>query len=275
VIVAAAAAFLFVVLNRDAAPKTTVVVCPPTNDVGPFRVDVVAGSPRCGGQPVAGPVTLATGAWLETDRQSRAVVAVADVGALELSPDTRLALISTSADEHRFSMSRGKIHAKVDAPPRLFVVTTPSAEAVDLGCEYDLEVDADGGSSITVTDGAVSLEGTTHSITVLAGYRARTLPSIGPTPAVRIEAPDELFEASVAVARGTGKLDAVLSPATSEDTATLIGLFPLVSQTQCEQVHSRLQQLSPMPFPWEQTDYGCEDISTLREAWTNLLSQTW
>ena len=57
------------------------------------------------------------------------------------------------------SLSKGAIHARIWAPPKQFFVNTPSATAVDLGCEYTLQVDEDGGGLIRVTLGWVSFEG--------------------------------------------------------------------------------------------------------------------
>src|SRR5207248_1979033 len=81
------------------------------------------------------------GAWLETDARSRAKVRVADIGWVDVEPRTRVRLVRASAAEHRLELSRGVLHAAVTAVPRLFVVDTPSAVAVDLGCAYTLEVD--------------------------------------------------------------------------------------------------------------------------------------
>jgi hypothetical protein len=55
------------------------------------------------------------------------------------------------------SLERGALHARIAAPPRLFIVDTPSAMAVDLGCEYKLDVDAAGNSRLHVTSGFVAL----------------------------------------------------------------------------------------------------------------------
>ena len=48
--------------------------------------------------------------------------------------------------------------ARVVAPPRVLVVETPAADAVDLGCAYALEVEADGSTRLSVTSGQVALE---------------------------------------------------------------------------------------------------------------------
>lgn len=101
---------------------------------------------------------LTVGEFLETDTNSRARVEVADIGQVEIAPNSRVRLVNTSSKEHRLSLTRGALQAKIFAPPRLFIVDTPSAVAVDLGCEYTLEVDREGNSRLHVTSGYVALE---------------------------------------------------------------------------------------------------------------------
>ena len=46
--------------------------------------------------------------------------------------------------KHCLRLAHGRLSARVTAPPRLFVVDTPAATAIDLGCAYDLAVLTDG-----------------------------------------------------------------------------------------------------------------------------------
>ena len=100
---------------------------------------------------------LAVGGSLETDGKSRALLNVAQIGTVELEPNSRVRLIETHLTEHRLALDRGKIRAKISAPPRLFFVDTPSAQAIDLGCAYTLEVDDEGRGLLHVTSGWVAL----------------------------------------------------------------------------------------------------------------------
>src|SRR5438874_1836517 len=101
---------------------------------------------------------LGVGEVLETDAASRARITVANIGNVEIEPNSRVRLVGTTTTEHRLSLERGVLQAKISAPPRLFIVDTPSAAAVDLGCEYRLEVDKAGNSHLYVARGFVSLE---------------------------------------------------------------------------------------------------------------------
>src|SRR4029434_1808199 len=96
--------------------------------------------------------------WLETDGRSRAQIAVGSIGNVDIDENTRVRLLQTEPTEHRLELARGKMSARIWAPPRLFFVDTPSAVAADLGCAYTLEVEKHGGSLLRVTSGWVALE---------------------------------------------------------------------------------------------------------------------
>ena len=117
---------------------------------------------------------LLVGQFLETDANSRAKVQVANIGNVEIAPNSRVQLVKSSSTEHRLSLERGVLQAKIFAPPRLFIVDTPSAVAVDLGCAYTLEVDKDGNSKLHVTSGFVALEKDGRESIVPAGAIALT-----------------------------------------------------------------------------------------------------
>ncbi len=106
----------------------------------------------------SGDTRLALGSWLDTGN-ARARVKVADIGHVDLDSNTRVRLLSTNEGEHRLDLRRGRLRALVYAPPRLFLVDTPAATAVDLGCAYSLEVDDHGAGLLHVDSGHVELEG--------------------------------------------------------------------------------------------------------------------
>ena len=66
-----------------------------------------------------------------------------EVGRVDLAPNSVL----RTAGGKRLTLQRGELHAFIWAPAREFVVDTPSARAVDLGCEYTLNVDEKGDGS--------------------------------------------------------------------------------------------------------------------------------
>lgn len=102
------------------------------------------------------------------------------IGEVEVAPNTRVRLPATTPTDHRLDLAQGTSHASIWAPPRLFFVETPSAVAVDLGCEYTLAVDANGRGLLSVAFGWVAFGWQGHETIVPAGAMCETRPGIGP-----------------------------------------------------------------------------------------------
>lgn len=153
--------------NSNANTQTPGVVA------GPYwHYESIVGTAKVGMGSEQG--KLAVGDFLETDARSRARIEVANIGNVEIAPNSRIKLVGTNSEQHRLSLERGGLHAKIAAPPRLFIVDTPSAVAVDLGCEYTLEVDKEGNSKLHVTGGYVALEREGRESIVPAGVMCLT-----------------------------------------------------------------------------------------------------
>jgi len=187
---------------------------PPSTPAAPrqgWAVAPLAGAPRADGRAISGADKLAVGEWLVTDATSRAQLAVADIGSLEIASDTRVRVVRSGPTEHRLELAQGRIHAEVTAPPRLFVVDTPAATATDLGCAYDLDVDRHGTGSLLVTSGWVELGRDAHLVVVPAGARA-DLSTAGPHTPYFIDAGPDFVAALAHLDRApAGSPDALIA----------------------------------------------------------------
>lgn len=187
---------------------------------------------------------LRVGRWLETKTQT--TIAVADIGRVTVEPSSRVRIVETSASRHRLELEQGRLHAKVTAPPRLFVVDTPAAQAVDLGCEYDLSVEASGVTRLEVKVGEVSLEGEGVSSRVSAGAVCRT--QKGHPPGVPRVANASLELSAALDGYELGKpLEAVLAAASARDAISLWNLIARVEVAQRPRVLARLLELIGRP----------------------------
>ena len=139
--------------NIAVVPVTS---APPSSHEKAWEVTSVGGAMHIGDEQISGSSKLKIGEWLETDNESSAKIKVADIGVIKIESNSRLQLVNTDTKEHRISLAQGKMSALIFAPPRLFIVDTPAATAVDLGCSYTLEVDKNGTSYLQVTSGWVS-----------------------------------------------------------------------------------------------------------------------
>ncbi len=184
--------------------------------------------------------------WLEMKPNESATVQIADVGQVTVEPGSRVRLLNTGPAQHRLELSRGTLHARVTAPPRLFVVETPTASAIDLGCAYTLKV-TDEGSELTVESGLVSLAGKGREVTVLEGMRAVSSTSRAPTTPVGIDASPAFIDAVAQFDRdGTG-VDQLLVLARPADAATLWHLLPVAPRARRSAVFGKLRAMVRAP----------------------------
>lgn len=248
------------------------------DDTAPrFAVERLEGAPKVGAAPIAAAGSLVVGQWLETDASSRAKIAVAEIGEVEVGEGSRIRLTATGPMQHRLDLERGAISAKVLAPPRLFVVGTPSATAFDLGCAYALEVDDQGAGALHVHSGWVSLEDGARTAVVPAGASCRTKKGAGPGTPSFDDAPVKLREA---LARfdfeggGDAALGEVIALARKRDALTLWHLISRTEGAARKKVYDRLRALAPPPV-----DVGEPEILKLDrpalDRWMGDLRVTW
>jgi hypothetical protein len=242
-------------------------------------------------QTIAGPGAgssasrLKVGEWLETDSVSRARIDVGEIGRVDVEPNTRLQVIEARGREHRMALTRGIIHARIWAPPKLFFVNTPSATAIDLGCEYTLQVDESGSSLIRVSLGWVSFEANGRESFIPEGAVGRTRPGVGPGTPYYADAPSGYGEALDVLdfeapddPRRAGALDLILSSARRQDALTLWHLLTRGTLAERERVYDRLAQLVAPPAPaTREAVLNNKDRAALDQWWDalGLDSATW
>jgi hypothetical protein len=219
-----------------------------------WRVQSVAGAPVIDGQTIRDDGRLGIGEWLVTDAVSSARVAVGRIGSVEVYPNTRVQLVESKGREHRMSLERGTIHARIWAPPKFFYVNTSAAVAVDLGCEYTLQVDGEGAGLLRVTSGWVGFESDGREAFIPQGAMCATRPRIGPGTPRYEDAPSGYAEALTILDFGepdhpgrAPALDLILSRARRRDAITLWHLLSRGTPDERARVYDRLAVLAPPP----------------------------
>ena len=241
-----------------------------------WEVRSFAGAPRLGGRAIQGRARLQAGDSLVTDGASAATIAVGKIGAVELGPGSRLRVLATRAHDHRMALDRGNLEARIVAPPRRFSVATPSATAVDLGCVYDLEVDALGQATLTVVVGWVSFEQGGRETFVPAGARCATRGGSGVGTPYFTDASDEFKNALAEVdlaGAGTpaaGALARALGAARREDAFSLWHLLSRLPREERGAVADRLAALAPMPAGVTREGVVAGDRAMLDRWWDAL-----
>jgi ferric-dicitrate binding protein FerR (iron transport regulator) len=242
-----------------------------------FNVERTAGAPVVGSSRIEGKGRIEPGQWLETDEGSKARIEIADIGRVDVASSTRVRLVATGPGGHRLDLSRGTIHAKVDAPPRLFIVGTPAATAVDLGCAYSLDVGEDGGGVLRVTSGWVALEAPGRASLVPAGAMCRTKPGVGPGTPFFEDAAEALRSALSRLdfeGGGAEALRVVLREARARDSLTLWHLLFRVAEGDRRDVYARLRTIAPPPEGVAEGDALGLDEPKLN-LWRDALEATW
>jgi hypothetical protein len=215
--------------------------------------------------------------WIETDAGSRAAVKIGEIGSVDVEPNTRVPVLVARPSEHRLALARGEIRAKISAPPRLFFVDTAAGTAVDLGCEYALQVDADGFGRLEVTKGWVLFQWKGLESLVPAGASCRTRPQPGPGIPYFDDAPESVKQALERYAFEKGSdddLSIILAGARIRDTLTLWHLISRVPEDERERVFDRMAALTPVPESVSRKQALKLDAETLKR-WREELAWTW
>ena len=247
-----------------------------------WQVARVDGTPRIGAAGISNKGQLAVGEWLETDGNSRAKIDVESIGQVEIDPNTRVRLLLTKPTEHRLELARGKMSARIWAPPRLFFVDTPSAVAADLGCAYTLEVDDAGGSLLRVTSGWVALQLKDRESMVPASAACQTRPGIGPGTPYFEDASESFrqalakidFEHDITPTSRTATFDVLLGESRKRDTLTLWHLLARVDRSDRARLYEKM--ISFVPAPEGVTREGVMQLNErMLELWRDKLEPSW
>ncbi len=254
--------------RTDSRPSTT------------WEVARVKGTPRINNEKITATGKLGVGEWLETDNDSAAQVKVAEIGYLDLDPNSRVQLVETKNTQHRIALTRGKVSALILAPPRLFLVDTPTVTAVDLGCAYTLEVNAAGASILHVTSGWVSFVRDGRELFIPAGATCETRKGRGlgipyyedAAPAFKSALQTLAFEKEAKV---SSLIHFLLTAARERDSLTLWHLLGRNFRKQTLEIRGavfdRLAVLTPPPENVTRAGILSGDAKMLTEWWEDKI----
>jgi hypothetical protein len=194
------------------------------------------------------------------------------IGEVKIDPESRLRLLATQQDRHRLALDRGTIHAFIWAPPAKFIVDTPAANAVDLGCQYTLSVAKDGQGFLTVESGWVAFQWKTIESFIPRGAACTTRVGHGPDTPYFLDAPEALTK-SLAEFDLTGNelaVRAVLSAARPRDALTVWHLLERTQGEEREEVFRRFAELVTLPPIVTREGILRGDRESLDAAWDAL-----
>lgn len=225
------------------------------------------------------PRALHAGEWIETNPAAHGSLESEFVGRVDIEPNSRLRLIAAAGHEQQLALHHGTIHALIWAPPAQFVVDTPAAKAVDLGCEYSLHVDKTGVGLLTVEMGWVAFEWHGKESFIPAGGVCRTRPGHGPDTPYFLNA-SPAFQSALADfdLNGTAPaLQQTLAAARAQDALSLWHLLQHASPGERGEVFDRLATLVQLPPQVTREAAVHGDRAALDATWNalNLGDLTW
>jgi hypothetical protein len=230
---------------------------------GGERTDwVVAGSGR----------RVYSGDRLRAESGSRLALQSDDFGRIELQPGSEIRVMESAPGRQRMKLQRGQLHALIWAPPRQFVVDTPSVRAIDLGCQYDLSVDERGDGFLRVETGWVAFQTGQRESFIPAGAACRTTLARGPGIPFFEDAPSNLRSALAEYEQSgsAAALTTVLAAARREDGLTLWHLLGRVNARQADAVFDRFAQLVPLPADVSRDKVLARDPAAIDLCWNAL-----
>lgn len=192
---------------------------------------------------------LRVGQLIEPGGSSAIEIESQKTGEVRIEPGSRLRLVAANDDQEQFSLERGTIRAFIWAPPGRFVVDTPSAKTIDLGCRYTLNVSRNGVGLLTVQTGWVAFQSRGRESFIPQGAACVTRPALGPGTPYFADAPKEL---TMALGRFDTTSDAdalqlVLATARARDALTLWHLLTRTRGERRAEVFDRFTKLLTLP----------------------------
>jgi hypothetical protein len=218
-----------------------------------------AGAPWPATIQYAAPGSGKTSARVELDQRfevppdASARVQIARIGSMAVAPGSALVLSETRSDRHRVQLDRGAVRVRVWAPPGRFAFQTPAGSVIDLGCIFDLSVDASGVTRVRVDTGWVQLANGWGESLVPAGASSTMAAASSPgVPIYEDAAP--AFAAAVRAFERTSDaetrvlaIDAIVDSARPRDVLSLLVLARVAPESAKRRLLERAARLSPPP----------------------------
>jgi hypothetical protein len=209
---------------------------------------------------------IAVGQTIETGAGGSARIEAAAVGQVELDSNSRLQILPANGGTQQFALRKGTMHALIWAPPSRFVVETPSAKTIDLGCAYTLTVLSDDSGLLRVQTGWVAFQAGARESFIPARAACHTRPRLGPGLPY-FEDSSQTFQKAVFAFDGAGgrdNLETIIRDARREDALTLWHLIVRTSGSDRDLVVRRFADLVPG-----------SDVAGLEAGQSGAIDQAW
>lgn len=239
-----------------------------------WEVDSVRGQASLGSLQAAVAMPLRAGQTVVTGSDTEMTLRAEQFGTMLIGPDSEL----RAATNKRVELQRGVLNAYIWAPPRQFVVDTPSSRAVDLGCQYTITVDRSGDGLLRVSLGWVAFQYGNEEAFIPAGAACITRKRQGPGIPFYEDASEPLRRSLTAFEAGDASaLAGILTAARPSDGITLWHLLTRVPQRDRGRLFDRFQELVTVPKEVRRDDILRRDAHAIDLCWDalNLENTEW
>lgn len=242
-----------------------------------WQVARLEGTAHLGSNSARVDMALRRGQVVRTGGGSELTLEAEPVGRIDLGPNSEL----RASTDRNVVLRRGNLHAFIWAPPRDFIVETPSARAVDLGCEYTLQVDDSGNGLLRVSMGWVAFQYSGRESFIPAGAQCMTRrggPGAGPGIPYYEDALPAFREAVDRFENGDrAALSTILADARPRDGLTLWHLLTRAAPANRSAVFDRFANLVALPPEVGREAAVRGDPHTIDLCWNalNLADTSW
>jgi hypothetical protein len=189
---------------------------------------------------------------LRLDETATAQVRIARIGTMRVGPGSELTITETTSRRHRVLLDRGAVTVRVWAPPGRFAFNTPAGSVIDLGCVFDLSVDADGASRVRVDTGWVQMANGWGESLIPAGASSIMTAAARPGVPIYEDAAPEFVSSVRALERSqgaapAGTIDSLVRAARKRDVFTLLTLAAASPMSRKGALLHRAAELAPPP----------------------------
>ncbi|MFT4178830.1 MAG: hypothetical protein QM612_05110 [Thermomonas sp.] len=219
---------------------------------------------------------LAVDGLIETGAGGAARLRAAGIGEVAIGPGSRLRLVETRTGRHRVQLQQGRMWARVWAPPGQFGVSLPGSDVFDLGCEFELAIDAAGNGSLRVRSGWVQIDNTHREVLAPQGTRVRLHGSGAAGTPYAEDAAAAFIAALDAVDARAGAVDpqgvevrALIATSRAQDAITLLSLLQAYPQLGDGPLLERMAQLLPA-VPASRAGWQRDRTAQLGAWWNGL-----
>lgn len=238
----------------------------PSSGATAWQVSRLEGTAHLGPNDARLDMALHRGQVVRTGGASELTLEAEPVGRIDLGPNSEL----RASTDRTVVLRRGNLHAFIWAPPRDFIVETPSARAVDLGCEYTLQVDESGNGLLRVSMGWVAFQYDRREAFIPAGAECRTRRA-GPGIPYYEDAGPAFQEAVARFESGNAAaLKTILTDARVRDGLTLWHLLTRVAPGDRGAVFDRFAKLVALPVGVTREAAVRGDSHTIDLCWNAL-----